>query len=462
MDAKKVTDSCSEDRKKKETVVVYVAGTPDHIEGKLLGTAVIKSRAECGVRMGRSEAAEVNRLCDSWGVTKNIIAQVFDTTATNTGCENGACTIYEAEFLKRKVLWCACRRHVDEVIVSDVWKALFGKTSSPDNELFQEFRDEIWSELDTTQEFKTLDLQSRQLRSKRDEALAFYNELLTSANSKDQLPRADYKESAQCSMQLLGAVPPGGVRWYMPASTSNVRWMVTHLYTSKMVAFSKQFLMEDELFHMLHRLAIFLTLYYIPHWLTTSIGVDAPVNDLLFFKNLLKLKSIDLQIAMAALSALIRHMWYLTEEFVPICLFSSKVCDQEKAQIAKQIVKYRAKYCADQCLGQPIFPTVRETTQLKDLIGPKSWLMFSFFDDASWLKLPVKCWNTDANFKEMLHFATHLKVVNDLAERGVQFMANYSDIITKDVDQKQYLLQSVEDHRRRFTDCKKKTLLTSS
>ena len=87
--------------------------------------------------------------------------------------------------------------------------------------------------------------------------------------------------------------------------------------------------------------------------------------------------------------------------------------------------------------------------------------MFSFFDDASWLKLPVKCWNTDANFKEMLHFATHLKVVNDLAERGVQYMANYLDIITKDVDQKQYLLQSVEDHRRRFTDCKKKTLLTS-
>jgi hypothetical protein len=146
LDAKKVTDSCSKGRKKTERLVVYVAGAPDHIEGKLLGTAVIKSKAECGVRMGRSEATEVNKLCDSWGVSKNIIAQVFDTTATNTGCENGACTIFEAEFLKRKVLWCACRRHVDEVILSDVWKSFFGKTSSPDNELFQEFRDDIWFE----------------------------------------------------------------------------------------------------------------------------------------------------------------------------------------------------------------------------------------------------------------------------------------------------------------------------
>ena len=85
-------------------------------------------------------------------------------------------------------------------MLSDVWKSLFGQTSSPDNELFQEFRDEIWFELDKTQEFKTLDLKSRQLRSKRDEVLPFYEKLLKSHNSKDQLPRCYYKESAQNSM----------------------------------------------------------------------------------------------------------------------------------------------------------------------------------------------------------------------------------------------------------------------
>lgn len=345
--------------------------------------------------------------------------------------------------------------------MSDVWKFLFGKTSSPDNELFQGFRDEIWFELDTSQEFEKLHLHSRQLKSKCDEAVAFYNELLTSPNSKDQLPRADYKESAQCSMQLLGATPPGGIHWFMPGSTSNARWMVIHLYTAKMIAFRKQFMMEEDLFKLLHRLAIFLVLYYIPHWLTTSIGVDAPVNDLLFYKSLLKFKAEDEGIAAVAISALERHMWYLTEELVPLSLFSSKVSDHEKAQIARQIIKYKPQYCADQSMGQPIFPTVHGSTQLKDLIGPKSWLMFSLFSDVSWLNMLVKCWDTDSNFREMLHFATHLKVVNDLAERNVKLMSTYSDSMTKDEDQKQYLLQSVEAYKRKYTDCNRMTLLTS-
>ena len=154
-------------------------------------------------------------------------------------------------------------------------------------------------------------------------------------------------------------------------------------------------------------------------------------------------------------------MWYLTEEMVPLSLFSEKVSDQEKSQIAKQIIRYKPKYSADQSMGQPIFPTVRETTQLKDLVGPKSWLMFSLFEDSTWLKRPVKSWNTDSNYREMLNWAMHLKVVNDLAERGIQRMAKYSNIITKDEAQKQHLLQSVEEHSKIFPDCKKLTLLTS-
>ena len=75
--------------------------------------------------MGRSEALAVNYLCEDWEVSKNICAQVFDTTATNTGHLNGGCTIDEKELLKKKILWLACRHHVDEVILSDVWHLLF-------------------------------------------------------------------------------------------------------------------------------------------------------------------------------------------------------------------------------------------------------------------------------------------------------------------------------------------------
>jgi len=51
-----------------------------------------------------------------------------------------------------------------------------------------------------------------------------------------------------------------------------------------------------------------------------------------------------------------------------------------------------------------------------------------------------------------------LSVVNDLAKRGVALIEQYNSILTKDEEQKQFLLQVVEEHRRRFPDSSKKTL----
>jgi len=48
--------------------------------------------------------------------------------------------------------------------------------------------------------------------------------------------------------------------------------------------------------------------------------------------------------------------------------------------------------------------------------------------------------------------------ISYLAERGVALIEQYNSILTKDEDQKQIILQVVEDHRRRFPDSSKKTL----
>jgi len=52
-----------------------------------------------------------------------------------------------------------------------------------------------------------------------------------------------------------------------------------------------------------------------------------------------------------------------------------------------------------------------------------------------------------------------VKVVNDSAERGVALIEEYNSIITRKENQKQYLLQVVQDHRRKFPDCKKELLM---
>ena len=44
---------------------------------------------------------------------------------------------------------------------------------------------------------------------------------------------------------------------------------------------------EREFIENLHRINLFIALFYVPAWLKCSIGTDAPVNDLEFLQNLL-------------------------------------------------------------------------------------------------------------------------------------------------------------------------------
>ena len=48
-------------------------------------------------------------------------------------------------------------------------------------------------------------------------------------------------------------------------------------------------------------------------------------------------------------------------------------------------------------------------------------------------------------------------MVNDFAERGVALMQAYNLALTKDEDQRQFLLQVVEDHKKRDPDARKLT-----
>lgn len=51
-----------------------------------------------------------------------------------------------------------------------------------------------------------------------------------------------------------------------------------------------------------------------------------------------------------------------------------------------------------------------------------------------------------------------LAVVKDTAERGVKLMKDFHGLITLEEEQKQFLLRCVQEHRRIFPDCNKKTL----
>lgn len=59
-------------------------------------------------------ADAVMRVIDVWQIPgTNIIGMCFDTTASNTGVNQGSGTYVEAD-LEKACLWLACRHHIGE------------------------------------------------------------------------------------------------------------------------------------------------------------------------------------------------------------------------------------------------------------------------------------------------------------------------------------------------------------
>ena len=70
-------------------------------------------------------------------------------------------------------------------------------------------------------------------------------------------------------------------------------------------------------------------------------------------------------------------------------------------------------------------------------------------------------WEDREDFQDAEKVAENLAVVNDHAERGVAIVQEYSSFLTKDEDQLQFVLQEVQDHRKKYPDLNKKTEFSS-
>ena len=64
----------------------------------------------------------------------------------------------------------------------------------------------------------------------------------------------------------------------------------------------------------------------------------------------------------------------------------------------------------------------------------------------------------DSAYQEAAAFVTSAKVTNDVVERGVKMISDYAEILTKDDETRQLLMQGVEYHRHKCPGFRKKTL----
>ena len=82
--------------------------------------------------------AVFNTIAD-WGISDQVSAMSFDTTASNTGHRAGACVLLEKK-LGKSLLRLACRHHIMALVLGSVFEAAFGKSSFSNVILFKRFQ----------------------------------------------------------------------------------------------------------------------------------------------------------------------------------------------------------------------------------------------------------------------------------------------------------------------------------
>ena len=76
-----------------------------------------------------------------------------------------------------------------------------------------------------------------------------------------------------------------------------------------------------------------------------------------------------------------------------------------------------------------------------------------------WLKESPEKWEENPDYMKMFKFANSVKLTNDVAERGVKLIDDYSKCLTKDCEEKKRLIQVVQNHRRLVPELERKYLI---
>lgn len=241
-----------------------------------------------------------------WDLVDNIIGMCFDTTASNTGLNEGAC-IHIMKHVKRNLLQFAFRHHVFELVVGAAITVCFGPSSGPEIQLFQRFVK--WWPLANQASSKPLD----EPVDGADKIIATCHALL-----KEKQPRDDYREMVQLTIIVLGGEVEANIR--KPGAYHRARWMAKVIYTLKITLFREEFALTKHEKRQLIRFTTFIVTTYVEPWMSAHCSTSAPATDLALIKALAAYRDKEIGRASGKVMAA-RHMWYVSEELVGLSLF---------------------------------------------------------------------------------------------------------------------------------------------
>ena len=426
-------------------------GSVDRLPVLVSGGGVAKLLAVPKLPSGRAQdcAQAVLTALEDWELEERVRGLCFDTTAVNSGLVNGACTLIEQK-LDRPVLHLACRHHVYELVLEKAFSTCLGVSSGPDIQLFKRFKGE-WELIDRTtpEPFTADDV------PERDELLVNFRRFLDQAQ-----PRDDYRELLELCVIALGGVPKHGIRFSRPGALHRARWMAKGIYAVKIFLFRRQFRLTVSEAQGIRRCALFVVRTYAAAWFRTPLAAAAPALDLAFVNALRAYP--DRELSKATLPVFGRHLWYLSERLVALALFDPDLPLGVKRDMVQAIDLQNEEEGEDEDPPRKSAVDIKDaalaTKTVASFVMPSSKQLFKILDlEAGFLNKDPADWQEDSSYQDAARVVRELRVVNDFAERGVALMQAYNLALTKDEDQRQFLLQVVEDHRKRYPDARKST-----
>ena len=411
---------------------------------------------------GEVEARAVSAALDEWGLSGKVVASGFDTTSSNTGVHKGGCVILQ-ELLGRQILWLPCRHHILELLLRGAFHEVFGENKAPTVTLFKLLKDPAtWN---------SLDLENLQLPSippsflpEVPKIMAFIDARLLPENAH-LLPRCDYKEFLELVKLFLGGSVGRKKGWTFkltrPGADHHARWMSKGIYTLKLDLLAHQFGQSQlswQKKQKVHLLSLWIVFCYTEYWFRSPSLEDSAYNDLELLSSLQSFKKVpgalSKKITQKTVEILLRHTWYVSEELIPLALFSGRVGDEEKQAIATRIGKLPS---VSHPVRKPTLPSMTVTSSLSDFVGPRSTIIFhllgeshTFLSREEWFLLP--------QFEDMRRSLLNLTPLNDSCERALSLATRLNGAITKDEQSWQELVRVVAKHQEKFPMFTKKDL----
>lgn len=412
-------------------------------------------------------ANAVSDALQEYGVSDLVVGLCCDTTASNTGEYNGAAVLIE-HLLEKDLLILPCRHHhIFEIVLRAVFDSKFTNVSGPNVPIFARFKKE-WDGLDLTQLKSGIadPLIGKLLENDIQDIHEFIKQQLTLNHD-----RKDYLELLELSLLFIGIIPDN-ITFHTPGAMHQARWMAKAIYSLKIFLLRSTFKLKSTEEKSLAMICVFIVKIYLRIWFVATSSIKAPNCDFQLIKSIYNFQAIDKKICESALGKILNHLWYLNPENCLLALFDDDVDTETKQKMVKKVIELSQNADKPDSLDSNDKQVLRKAVVsradipklfdegLEQFINATSINFFHKLGlNTSWLTENCENWLEDSNYQECLSAVTNLSVVNDVAERGVKLMQEYNDLFTKDEEQKQFLIQILDDYRSKGIKTTKESLL---